>query len=100
MFSLSPTAVDPQSYGYNLPRRPMNILEPHFTPHQLAKAWRVSVEYIRRRFRFEPGTVMFGRTVRIPQSVAERVYRQAARQSVEGDPLGSTPREMDTERTG
>lgn len=61
-----------------------SFLEPHFTPKQLATSWQLSISYIQRRFRSEPGTVTFGRAIRIPFSVAERVHRIAAQRSVLG----------------
>lgn len=71
------------------PRQPYNprpnvLTEQHLSPTQIAKAWCVSVDYVRRRFKWEPGTIRLGRTMRIPLSVAERVHRQAARVSIEG----------------
>lgn len=53
----------------------MTALEPHFTPAALAERWNVSVSYVRQRFAREPGVLRCGRALRIPQSVAERVYR-------------------------
>ena len=57
-------------------------LELHYSPEQLAKAWGVSLEFVRKLFRAEPGVVVFAnprpgrrvyRTIRVPASVAERV---------------------------
>ena len=58
--------------------------EKHFTPSELAKAWGVSIDSIRRLFRDEPGVLKMGEkspkhkrqylTLRIPHSVAERVH--------------------------
>ena len=58
--------------------------ELHYRVDQLAEAWQVSTNTIRRLFEDEPGIVVLAgdrkrgvrqyRTVRIPQSVAERVY--------------------------
>ena len=60
--------------------------EKHFTPSDLAKAWGVSSETIRQLFRDEPGVIKLGDrgtkykrsylTLRIPQSVAERVHQR------------------------
>jgi hypothetical protein len=59
--------------------------ETHFTVQELAQLWRVSPDSIRRLFRDEPGVVHFGRSkrnrriydpIRIPQTIAERVYRR------------------------
>lgn len=58
--------------------------EPHFTPQELAKQWKVSTQTIRRLFADEPGVLVFGSpekkhkrpyvSIRIPQSVAQRVH--------------------------
>lgn len=58
--------------------------EQHYTPQELAKIWGVSAETIRVLFRDEPGVLKIGkdgtrfkrgyRTLRIPESVAERVH--------------------------
>ena len=49
--------------------------ERHFSPTELAAQWGVSTSYIRSRFRHEPGVVKLGKVLRIPESVALRVYR-------------------------
>jgi hypothetical protein len=61
-------------------------VEVHYTPQELADAWRVSVETIRNIFRDEPGVLKIGQratrfrrayiTLRIPRQVAERVHRR------------------------
>lgn len=61
------------------------VFERHFSPEQLGKEWNLSANTIRRMFEREPGVMIFEnpervssrrrRTLRIPQSVAERVYR-------------------------
>jgi hypothetical protein len=58
--------------------------EPHYTPQELAETWGVSAETIRVLFRNEPGVLKIGpdgtrfrrgyKSLRIPQSVAERVH--------------------------
>jgi hypothetical protein len=60
--------------------------EPHYAPADLAKRWNLSLDTIRRMFESEPGVLIFEnpervssrrrRTMRIPESVAERVYRR------------------------
>jgi hypothetical protein len=60
--------------------------EKHYSPNDLAKAWGVSSETIRQLFRDEPGVIKLGDrgtkykrsylTLRIPQSVAERVHQR------------------------
>jgi hypothetical protein len=58
--------------------------ERHYTPQELAKLWGVSVQTIRDLFRREDGVLKIGsngtrtrrgyKTLRIPESVAERVH--------------------------
>ncbi len=60
--------------------------ERHFKPHELAKLWGVSRDTIRRLFRSVPGVLVIDRpekrfkrgycTMRIPESVAKRVYEK------------------------
>lgn len=68
----------------NLDVAPDPLTDRHYTPQELATAWGMSPEFIRRRFRYEPGVVMLGRSMRIPTAVAERVHRVAAFRSVQG----------------
>jgi AraC-like DNA-binding protein len=62
-------------------------LEPHYTLAQVAEAWGVSTDTVRRMFEdeagvlvIEPASVRYSRrryrTLRIPASVAERVHRR------------------------
>jgi len=55
------------------------------TPAELARHWALSVDTVRHLFEAEPDVLIFGerrpgrrryRTLRIPLSVAERVYRR------------------------
>ena len=67
---------------------PAASLEPHFTPAQVAEAWGVSTDTVRRMFEAEPGVFVIQpppgrfsrrrryRTLRIPASVVERVHRR------------------------
>jgi hypothetical protein len=66
---------------------PAAPLEPHFTLAQVAEAWGVSTDTVRRMFQDEPGVLVIEpaptrysrrryRTLRIPASVAERVHRR------------------------
>jgi hypothetical protein len=65
---------------------PITLSERHFSVKELAELWNLSPAMIRRLFRNEPGVVRFGAekrghqrdyvTVRIPASVAARVYRR------------------------
>lgn len=60
--------------------------ERHYSVKQIGEMWGLSSAAIRRIFRNEPGVLRFGRrklghqrdyvTLRIPASVAERVYRR------------------------
>ena len=60
-----------------------------FTPAELAKLWSLSEQSIRRLFMDEPGVFVIGNgnprkkrtycTLRIPQAVAERVFRERCR---------------------
>ena len=59
--------------------------ERHYSVQELAECWNVSPCTIRRLFAGEPGVLNLGRPsnrkriyrpLRIPQSVAERVYRR------------------------
>jgi hypothetical protein len=63
------------------------LLEPHYTPAQVAEAWGVSTDTVRRMFEGEAGVLVIEpapgrysrrryRTLRIPASVAERVHRR------------------------
>lgn len=64
--------------------RSMLMGEKHFSPSELAKLWGVSAETIRVLFRQEQGVLKIGqngtrykrgyKTLRIPESVAERVH--------------------------
>jgi hypothetical protein len=60
--------------------------ERHFTPSEIGALWGVSATVIMRVFRHEPGVIVMpsrGRgerqTLRIPESVVERVHRQLQR---------------------
>jgi hypothetical protein len=60
------------------------MLEQHYSPAQLAERWGFSVDFVRKLFRFEEGVILVDRpermhkrgyaNMRIPESVAERVY--------------------------
>lgn len=66
------------------------VIEPfaerHYTVNELASMWRLSGEFVRQLIQHEPGVTEWVRqqpgrrryrVLRIPQSVAERVYRRA-----------------------
>ncbi|HEV2498089.1 MAG TPA: hypothetical protein VGY31_00735 [Terriglobia bacterium] len=62
------------------------LFERHLSPAELAEAWSLSEDIVRRIFEHEPDVPIFEnpekaserrrRTTRIPQSVAERVHRR------------------------
>lgn len=68
------------------------LLERHFSLNELAEVWKLSHDTVRRIFEREPGVLIFEspekspsrrrRTMRIPQSVAERVHRRLCTRSV------------------
>lgn len=63
-----------------------SVLEPCFSPEQLAELWNLSLDSIRRMFEHEAGVLVIERprvygkrryrTMRIPESVARRVYHR------------------------
>jgi len=64
---------------------PETTFERHFSVEELAKLWQVSDDFIRRLFLHEEGVLVFChprpgrrvyRTLRIPESVAQRVHRR------------------------
>jgi hypothetical protein len=66
------------------------VFERHFTPQELAKSWILDTSTIRRLFIDEPGVLKYGNssvrsgrreyvTLRIPESVARRVYAKRTR---------------------
>ena len=73
----------------------IDFLEKHYTVAELAKAWHVSPHTIRPWFLDEPGVIHYGseklkrgrkrafRSLRIPASVAEKVYRRHTRRELQ-----------------
>ena len=67
------------------------LTERHYSVKEVAQMWGLSPAAIRRLFCDEPGVLRFGKeksghrrdyvTLRIPSSVAERVYRRCTRPS-------------------
>ena len=63
-----------------------HMAEKHYAPAELAEKWNLSQDTIIRMFDREPGVLIFEnaersssrrrRTIRVPESVAERVYRR------------------------
>ncbi len=64
-------------------------VERHFAPREVAELWRFDVETVRRLFQNEPGVVVLQsaakkgkrayKTLRIPQSVLDRVHKRLQR---------------------
>ena len=62
------------------------LFERHLSPAELAEVWNLSEDTVRRMFEREPDVLIFEnpdrvssrrrRTLRIPESVAERVHRR------------------------
>ena len=67
------------------PSVPSLAFERHFSVAEVANMWNLSPDAVRRLFRNEPGVLILGEanprakrrylTIRIPQSVLERVHR-------------------------
>lgn len=69
-----------------VPRREQEsrMYERHYSPAELGELWNLSGDTVRRMFENEPGVLVFEnpvrsssrrfRTLRIPESVAQRVY--------------------------
>jgi len=65
------------------------MTERHYTPTQLAMLWGFSGRFVRELFRDEPGVIVIDRpeqmhkrgyaTMRIPESIASRVYSRLTR---------------------
>jgi transposase-like protein len=64
------------------------VIERHYTVAELARLWQLDQSTVRRVFQDEPGVLKLGRgtrgkrayvTLRIPESVAERVHRERSR---------------------
>lgn len=62
--------------------------ERHYSVYELATAWGMSDDFVRRLFVHEPGVVLFVRhrpgkrtyrVLRIPESVANRVHRRMSK---------------------
>jgi AraC-like DNA-binding protein len=74
--ALQPQANDPL----------LGFAQRHYTVEEIAAAWNLSPSKVRRLFLSEPGVVLFEnrgafskrryRTLRVPESVVERVYRR------------------------
>lgn len=70
------------------------LFEQHLSTVDLAEAWNLSEDTVRRIFEKEPDVLIFEnpervssrrrRTLRIPESVAERVYRRLSTRRLDG----------------
>jgi hypothetical protein len=68
---------------------PLSAIEPHYSAAMVAELWHLDVETVRRLFQNEPGVVVLQspakkgkrgyKTLRIPQSVLERVHKRLQR---------------------
>lgn len=67
---------------------PETTFEKHYSVEELAEQWCMSTDFVRRLFLHEEGVVVFChprpgrrvyRTLRIPESVAQRVHRRMRR---------------------
>ena len=71
--------------------RPTTLTERHFSPTELAALWGFSGRFVRELFRDEPGVILIDRpeqmhkrgyaTMRIPESIAGRVYVRLTRRA-------------------
>ena len=78
----------------------ITLNERHFSVKDVATMWGLSPAAIRRMFRNEPGVLRFGKekhghqrdyvTLRIPESIAERVYRRCMRPGLVSPLAGDT----------
>ncbi len=69
--------------------RDTTTFERHLAVEEIAAKWSLSRDFVRRLFEREPGVLILGngatqskrryRTLRIPQSMAERVHRRLTR---------------------
>jgi hypothetical protein len=70
------------------------MFERHYSPAELGKLWNLSTDTIRRAFENEPGVLLFEnpgrassrrfRTLRIPESVAQRVHTRLSNCRIAG----------------
>jgi hypothetical protein len=70
------------------------MYERHYSPAELAELWSLSADTIRRAFENEPGVLVFEnpgrassrrcRTLRIPESVAQRVHARFSNCRISG----------------
>jgi hypothetical protein len=70
------------------------MYERHYSPADLGELWNLSADTVRRMFENEPGVLVFEnptrsssrrfRTLRIPESVAQRVYSRFGNTDLRG----------------
>jgi hypothetical protein len=70
------------------------MYERHYSPADLGELWNLSADTVRRMFENEPGVLVFEnptrsssrrfRTLRIPESVAQRVYSRFGNTGMQG----------------
>jgi hypothetical protein len=70
------------------------MYERHYSPADLGELWNLSADTVRRMFENEPGVLVFEnptrsssrrfRTLRIPESVAQRVYTRFGNTGMQG----------------
>jgi len=75
---------------------PGDFAEAHYAVTQIAELWNLSPDVIRKLFEREPGVLVIGdhgsrskrryTTLRVPKSVAERVYRRLCNPNLTGGP--------------
>ncbi len=79
----------PEQAADDLREAGVYAFERHYTVSELSEVWGLSRDFVARLFENEPGVLVFGNdgregtrrymTMRIPRSVAERVYRRHVR---------------------
>lgn len=83
--------------------------ERHFTIRELSKLWRLSEEFVRQIVKDEPGVTEWVRqqpgkrryrVLRVPQSVAERLYHRAQARAAEAQPDPRLPAEQQRRSSG
>jgi len=84
---LEPWARQRRPTASLLPASPLLSGERHYTPAEVAGMWKLSIDMVRRLFEGESGVLVIRnggltqrkrryRTLRIPQSVVDRVHRR------------------------
>jgi hypothetical protein len=77
------------------------LLERHFSVRTLAEIWGLSPDFVQKLFEHEPGVLVIGEdsptgkrrytTLRIPESVAERVHRRLSNPNLTSLPSRAYP---------